>query len=138
MLGRFGYDAGGSAIEWQAPFHLVNTYGLFAAMTTERPEIVIEGTADGHTWLPYEFRYKPGDLGRAPPFVAPYQPRLDWQMWFAALYPGFVPARDMHGGRMMWFGEFLSSIMEGRKEVLALIEPLPIPPEKIRGVRAEF
>ena len=54
-------------------------------MTTTRQEIVIEGSDDGVTWLAYEFKYKPGDLARRPSWVAPHQPRLDWQMWFAAL-----------------------------------------------------
>ena len=59
-----------------APFHAVGSYGLFAVMTTERPEIVIEGSDDGATWREYEFRYKPGDvmrppsLGRAAPAAA--------------------------------------------------------------------
>ncbi|MGH7967178.1 MAG: lipase maturation factor family protein, partial [Limisphaerales bacterium] len=66
---------------WLSPFRTVNNYGLFAAMTTERPEIIIEGSTDGREWKEYEFRYKPGNLTRPPQFVAPYQPRLDWQMW---------------------------------------------------------
>src|SRR5258705_2867534 len=74
-----------SLSEFLAQFRLVNPYGLFAVMTTERPEIILEGSADGHTWVPYEFRYKPGRLDRRPAFVAPHQPRLDWQLWFAAL-----------------------------------------------------
>src|SRR5439155_11402649 len=67
------------------PLRSVNGYGLFAVMTTTRPEIVIEGSDDGQTWLEYEFPYKVGDVRRRPPWVAPHQPRLDWQMWFAAL-----------------------------------------------------
>ena len=63
-----------------APFRSVNSYGLFAMMTTTRPEIVVEGSSDGATWTAYEFKYKPGDLNRPPPWVAPHQPRLDWQM----------------------------------------------------------
>jgi hypothetical protein len=79
------------------PFRLVNHYGLFAVMTTERPEIILEGSDDGRSWKPYEFRYKPGDPSRRPRFVAPLEPRLDWQMWFAALgitgrTPGFSPS----------------------------------------------
>ena len=54
-------------------------------MTTSRPEIIVEGSYDGEAWLPYEFKNKPGDLRRRPGFIAPHQPRLDWQMWFAAL-----------------------------------------------------
>src|ERR1019366_9272990 len=72
-------------VRYTAPLQIVNTYGLFAVMTTQRIEIILEGSADGETWQPYEFKYKPGDVNRAPGWVAPYQPRLDWQMWFAAL-----------------------------------------------------
>ncbi len=68
-----------------AAFRSANTYGLFMVMTTERPEILVEGSDDGIEWRAYEFRWKPGDPGRRPAFVAPHQPRLDWQMWFAAL-----------------------------------------------------
>ncbi|HVN07056.1 MAG TPA: lipase maturation factor family protein, partial [Bryobacteraceae bacterium] len=74
-----------SYLAWISPLRVVNSYGLFAVMTTTRPEIIVEGSNDGENWMPYEFRYKPGDVKRAPPWVAPYQPRLDWQMWFAAL-----------------------------------------------------
>jgi hypothetical protein len=70
---------------WTEPFEAVNSYGLFAVMTTTRPEIVLEGSDDQTTWTEYSFRFKPGDLHRGLPLVAPYQPRLDWQMWFAAL-----------------------------------------------------
>ena len=70
---------------WLEPFRSFNNYGLFAVMTKTRPEIIIEGSDDGQKWLPYEFKYKPGDLKMKPRFVAPFQPRLDWQMWFAAL-----------------------------------------------------
>jgi len=70
-----------------APFRSVNSYHLFAHMTLVRREAVIEGSADGATWLPYEFRYKPGDPVRSPPFVAPHQPRVDFQLWFLLLGP---------------------------------------------------
>jgi hypothetical protein len=63
----------------------VNAYHLFARMTLVRREVMIEGSTDGVTWLPYEFRYKPGDPDRAPPFVAPHQPRVDFQLWFLLL-----------------------------------------------------
>jgi hypothetical protein len=66
-------------------FHVSNSYGLFANMTKHRPEIVIEGSLDGQEWHEYEFKYKPGNLYRPLPIVEPHQPRLDWQMWFAAL-----------------------------------------------------
>ena len=70
---------------WLGPFRSFNSYGLFAVMTTSRPEIIIEGSDDGVIWRAYEFKYKPGDVKRRPGFVEPHQPRLDWQMWFAAL-----------------------------------------------------
>jgi len=66
-------------------FRTFNTYGLFANMTTERPEIIIEGSRDGTEWKRYRFRWKPDSTTDAPRFVAPHQPRLDWQMWFQAL-----------------------------------------------------
>ena len=67
------------------PLRVVNGYGLFAVMTTERRELVIEGSLDGEAWHEYGFPFKPGDLNRTPGWAAPHQPRLDWQMWFAAL-----------------------------------------------------
>ena len=68
-------------------FRTINSYHLFAQMTLVRREAVIEGSMDGVTWLPYEFRYKPGDPRRAPEFVAPHQPRVDFQLWFLLLGP---------------------------------------------------
>jgi len=65
--------------------HLVGTYGPFAVITYPRNEIIIEGSDDGETWKEYEFKYKPGNIYRRPPWNIPHQPRLDWQMWFAAL-----------------------------------------------------
>jgi lipase maturation factor 1 len=72
-------------ITWVSPMRSINNYGLFAVMTTERNEIILEGSNDGEKWQPYEFRYKPGNVDKAPRWAMPYQPRLDWQMWFAAL-----------------------------------------------------
>jgi len=126
------------AIDHVARFESANSYGLFAVMTTERNEIIIEVSDEGIFWKELEFRWKPGRLDRAPPFVAPHQPRLDWQMWFAALHPGFVPERDMARGRMAWFGSFLASILEHRPEVLALMEEPPMPVHSIHSVRARF
>ena len=85
---RFGGSPPDAAIAidgWFEPLHLVSPYGLFAVMTTARDEIVIQGSNDGVEWRDYEFRYKPGDVMRRPPWNIPHQPRLDWQMWFAAL-----------------------------------------------------
>jgi predicted DCC family thiol-disulfide oxidoreductase YuxK len=110
-----------------APLRSVNSYGLFAVMTTERPEIVIEGSDDGVTWRPYGFRWKPGDLHRRPRFVAPYQPRLDWQIWFAAL--GSYRTTP-------WFGQLLERLLEGSPPVLSLLAINPFPDAPPRMVRA--
>ena len=114
-------------VDWQAPFDLVNSYGLFAVMTTSRIEIVVEGSNDGQTWQAYEFKYKPGDLARRPPWVAPYQPRLDWQMWFAAL--GTYQQNR-------WFANFMIRLLQGTPEVTALLENNPFPNGPPRYVRA--
>jgi hypothetical protein len=71
-----------SALE---PFRIANRYGLFAVMTPERLEIEFQGSSDGKTWIPYPFRYKPQDVKKAPGIYAPYQPRFDWNLWFASL-----------------------------------------------------
>jgi len=109
-----------------APFRSINGYGLFAVMTTSRAEIVVEGSSDGATWKPYAFRSKPGDVSRAPAFVAPHQPRLDWQMWFAAL------------GRCEqnpWFERFLERLREGSSPVLGLLATNPFPDQPPRYTR---
>jgi predicted DCC family thiol-disulfide oxidoreductase YuxK len=112
-----------------APFRTVNSYGLFAVMTTTRNEIIVEGSNDGVNWLPYEFKYKPGDVNRRPRFVEPFQPRLDWQMWFAAL--GTVQQNP-------WFGNFCERLLQGSPEVLALLGKNPFPDHPPRYVRAEL
>jgi hypothetical protein len=109
-------------------FHLVNGYGLFAVMTQKRIEIVLEGSEDGISWKSYEFACKPGDLKRPPPIVAPLQPRLDWQMWFAAL------------GRFQdnpWFSAFVQRILEGDKEVTDLLAKNPFPQKPPLFLRAK-
>jgi hypothetical protein len=108
------------------PFRSTNAYGLFAVMTRDRPEIVIEGSDDQRTWQPYVFRYKMGDPTRRPRFVVGHMPRLDWQMWFAAL-SDHPPA---------WFQHLLMALLEGRKDVLALLESNPFPDHPPRYVRA--
>lgn len=104
-----------------------NGYGLFMVMTTERPEILVEGSRDGIDWRPYEFRWKPGDPARRPRFVAPHQPRLDWQMWFAAL-GGYEDNR--------WVESFLGRLLEGSPAVLGLLASNPFPEGPPRFVRA--
>jgi hypothetical protein len=67
------------------PFRIANRYGLFAVMTRARYEIEFQGSYDGKTWQPYPFRYKPQDPAKPPGIYAPYQPRFDWNLWFASL-----------------------------------------------------
>jgi len=107
--------------------HLVNSYGLFAVMTTTRDEIVVEGSDDLTHWQAYEFEYKPGDPLRRPRFVAPHQPRIDWQMWFAAL-------SDYRQER--WFVLFCRRLLEGSPPVLAQLAVNPFPRAPPRYVRA--
>lgn len=115
-----------------SPFQIANAYGLFAVMTTSRPEIVVEGSSNGADWQPYEFRYKPGDLIRAPRWVAPHQPRLDWQMWFAALG---------EYAESPWFLGFLRKLLEGSPDVTGLLARNPFPdhpPRYVRAVKYEY
>ena len=110
-----------------APLHLVNTYGLFAVMTTTRPEIIFEGSNDGVHWSEYGFKYKPGDVMRAPRWNAPHQPRLDWQMWFAAL--GTASENP-------WISLFAQRLLENSPEVTALLGVNPFPRKPPLYVRA--
>src|SRR5438067_4723513 len=111
------------------PFRLINGYGLFRVMTKDRDEIVIEGSADGIDWLPYEFKWKPGDVMRAPGWCAPHQPRLDWQMWFAAL--GAYRENQ-------WFVRLIVRLLEGSKDVSRLLVTNPFPHEPPRYIHAIF
>lgn len=114
-----------------APFQIVNAYGLFAVMTTTRPEVVIEGSDDQISWREYSFKYKPGELHRGLPLVAPYQPRLDWQMWFAAL--GAYQANT-------WVGGLMYRLMTGDQAVLGLLNPPPFskPPHYMRALLYDY
>jgi hypothetical protein len=127
LIGAFRVEAGTAIERALGPLRSFNGYGLFRVMTTERPEIIVEGSRDGVNWDAYEFRWKPGNLYRAPGFVAPHQPRLDWQMWFAAL--GDVRSNP-------WFVNFLVRLLQGSPDVLALLEKNPFPGEPPRYIRA--
>jgi hypothetical protein len=129
---RFGGSPPGVAQavdDFIEPLHIVSGYGLFSVMTTKREEIVIEGSDDGVKWREYQFRYKPGDITRRPPWNIPHQPRLDWQMWFAAL-------DDPQ--RLPWFSRFLERLLENEPTVTALLEKNPFPQKPPAYVRAEF
>ena len=111
----------------QSTYHIVNSYGLFADMTEERLEIIIEGSNDGQQWQAYQFKYKPGNLGDAPSFVAPHQPRLDWQMWFAALG---------NWRQNIWFVNLAVRLLQGSEPVIQLLASNPFPEQPPRFIRA--
>ena len=112
-----------------APFRSVNGYGLFRVMTTERPEIVVEGSRDGVEWKAYEFRWKPGDPDRRPGFVEPFHPRLDWQMWFAALDPqAYRPLLE----------SLIDHLLEGTPEVVGLMGRNPFPDSPPKYIRLKY
>ena len=105
----------------------VNPYGLFSVMTTERREIVISGSADGLTWQEIDLPFKPGALDVRPRFTLVHLPRLDWQLWFAAL------------GRIEpWFATFLQRLLEGEPAVKELLGRNPFEKTPPRFVRADL
>lgn len=103
-------------IDTMTSYRITSAYGLFAIMTTIRREIVIEGSNDQKEWFEYEFKHKPGNLYSSPTQIAPFQPRLDWQMWFAAL-------GDYK--RNSWIISLMSKLLEGEPEVIKLIKKNP-------------
>jgi Lipase maturation factor len=113
---------------------LVNTYGAFGAVGKERDEIIFEGTEDavitGDTkWREYEFKAKPGEPNRRPPFIAPYQPRIDWQIWFAAMAsPAEYP----------WTLHFVWRLLHNDPGTLSLIANNPFPVSPPRYIRARL
>jgi lipase maturation factor 1 len=112
-----------------SPIRSINSYGLFAVMTTERNEITLEGSNDGAHWLPYEFRYKPGDINHAPRWAMPHQPRLDWQMWFAALGTW----RENH-----WLMALMVRLLQGEPSVVNLLAVNPFHDHPPRYIQASF
>jgi hypothetical protein len=114
------------------PFRIANEFGLFAVMTRGRYEIEFQGSRDGQTWTPYPFRNKPQDVHAPPRIYAPYQPRFDWNLWFASLgnwrqYPFVLNVEER--------------LLTGEPVVLALFagDPFPgQPPEQIRVVLWQY
>ncbi len=113
-----------SALE---PFRIANRYGLFAIMTRGRYEIEFQGSEDGQTWFVYPFRFKPQDPAKPPGIYAPYQPRFDWNLWFASLstwrQEPIVPRTEQ-------------SLLRGDADVLLLFAGNPFPHAPPRQVRA--
>ena len=114
------------------PFRVANSYGLFAVMTPARYEIEFQGSRDGKTWTPYPFRYKPQDVNRPPGIYAPYQPRFDWNLWFASLGSW----HEFHF--VLWTEERL---LKNNSDVLALFAANPFagaPPTQVRTVIYQY
>ncbi len=130
-LGAASRSAFAKPLALVQPFEIVNSYGLFAIMTTTRPEIIIEGSNDQVSWLEYQFPFKPGNTHRGLPWVAPYQPRLDWQMWFAAL-------GDYQSNT--WVGGLMYRILTGEPTVYSLLSgpPFARPPRYLRALIYEY
>jgi hypothetical protein len=120
-----------SALE---PFRIANRYGLFAMMTRGRYEIEFQGSDDGQTWLVYPFRFKPQDPAKAPGIYAPYQPRFDWNLWFASL----TTWRDEEGHIVPRTEQ---ALLRGSPDVLLLFAGNPFPngpPKMIRAVLWQY
>jgi hypothetical protein len=114
------------------PFRIANRYALFANMTHQRYEIEFQGSSDGKTWVPYPFRYKPQDPSKAPGIYAPYQPRFEWNLWFASL----VNWREYRF--VLWTEERL---LGNDPDVLELFarNPFPgTPPKEVRSVIYQY
>lgn len=111
-----------------SPLHIADSYGLFAVMTTTRPEIVFEGSRDGITWSAYEFKYKPGDdLTQPPPWVEPHMPRLDWRLWFAAMGPA---------DQSPWVLQLVEGMLENTPELQVFFKQNPFEHEAPKYIRA--
>ncbi|HEY6446948.1 MAG TPA: lipase maturation factor family protein [Acidobacteriaceae bacterium] len=114
------------------PLRIANQYGLFAVMTRGRYEIEFQGSNDGETWTPYRFCHKPQALNEAPGLYAPYQPRFDWNLWFASL-------TDWQNAQIVPLTE--ERLLEGDRDVLSLFcgNPFPgAPPRYIKAVLWQY
>jgi len=116
-----------SPVQWVEPFRIANEYGLFAVMTHAEYEIEFQGSTDGKTWIPYPFRYKPQDPNKAPGLYAPYQPRFEWNLWFASL------GSWQQYKFVVWTEERL---LQNSRDVLELFAGNPFPSSPPKQVRA--
>jgi uncharacterized membrane protein YphA (DoxX/SURF4 family) len=119
-------------VELLEPFRIANSYGLFGRMTWARYEIEFQGSNDGTNWIAYPFRYKPQALNEAPGIYAPYQPRFEWNLWFASLGSwrenSFVVRTEQQ-------------LLMNNQDVLALFRSNPFsgaPPKQVRAVLWQY
>ncbi len=115
------------ALNFIRPFHLISSHGIFAVMTTKRYEIIIEASIDRVEWKEYDFYFKPVDIYRRPTRISPYQPRLDWMMWF-------LPFSSFHFNP--WFLRFLEQLLKSSPQVMQLIRSDPFNGQKPKWIRA--
>ncbi|MFP4228468.1 MAG: lipase maturation factor family protein [Salinivenus sp.] len=120
------------------PLHLVNTYGAFGSITRRRYQLVVEGTREANPreedWQEYTFKGQPVRTGERPVQWAPYHLRLDWQLWFAAMYPGPT-------ARQRWLVALLEGLLENDEAVLGLVRSTPFadgPPRQVRVLRYRY
>lgn len=114
------------------PFHISQPHQLFSMMTTQRHEVVIEGSYDKQNWKEYLFYYKVSDVARRPVRIAPYQPRLDWQAWF-------LPLRNFQS--QYWFHTMIQKLLEGEPSVTQLLRYNPFaeaPPKYVRVLLYDY
>jgi lipase maturation factor 1 len=119
-------------IEMLEHLRIANQYGLFAVMTNGRYEIEFQGSNDAENWTPYPFRYKPQALNESPRIYAPYQPRFDWNLWFASL-------GDWRQDNLVPLTE--ERLLQNDKDVLALFRGNPFaqsPPRYVRAVLWQY
>jgi hypothetical protein len=132
FVGQGSFSAWSRPFRLLDPFRIANAYGLFAVMTEARYEIEFQGSRDGVTWIPYPFRYKPQDLREAPGIYAPYQPRFEWNLWFASLGPW---------QQSSWVVSAQRRLLEGSPPVLRLFRNDPFhgkPPALVRTMLYQY
>jgi hypothetical protein len=121
-----------SPIRALEPFRFANEFGLFGVMTRARYEVEFQGSRDGQNWTPYPFRHKPQDIYKPPRIYAPYQPRFDWNLWFASL-SGWRESRFVLNVE--------ERLLDGEPDVLALFAADPFaghPPAQVRVIRWQY
>ena len=117
----------GSLLDFAETYRIVSKYHIFPTMRTERIELELSGSDDGVNWKTYVFKHKPGDIYMRPGIVLPFQPRLDWQMWFVTL----------HRRHLFWFDHFLQALLENSPTVTTLLQHNPFADKAPRFIRVE-
>jgi hypothetical protein len=117
----------GSLVDYAEAYRVVSKYHIFPTMTTQRIELELSGSHDGVKWETYVFKYKPGDIYTRPRIVLPFQPRLDWQMWFVTL----------NRRQMFWFDHFLQALLDNSPTVTGLLEHNPFPDKAPRYISVD-